>query len=80
MAELVPEPTNKFDPNAIMVRIDGACVGYLSRGDAAKFGPAIKAAIKQQGTGCCRAMIAGRADGETDNLGVFLKLDAELVQ
>lgn len=79
MAELVPEPTNKYDPNAIMVQIDGACVGYLSRGDAVKFGPAIKSAIQKQGVGCCRAVIAGRAGGETDNLGVFLNLDAELV-
>jgi hypothetical protein len=79
MAELVPEPTNKYDPNAIMVQIDGACVGYLSRGDAVKFGPAIKAAVQKQGVGCCRAIIAGRAGGETDNLGVFLHLDAELV-
>lgn len=79
MAELVPEPTNKYDSNAIMVQIDGSCVGYLSRGDAVKFGAAIKAAIQKQGVGCCRAMIAGRAGGETDNLGVFLHLDAELV-
>ncbi|HST68991.1 MAG TPA: HIRAN domain-containing protein [Solirubrobacterales bacterium] len=79
MAELVPEPTNRYDPNAIMVQISGACVGYLSRGDALKFGPAIRSAIEQQGVGCCRAVIAGRSDGETDNLGVFLRLDAELV-
>jgi hypothetical protein len=79
MAELVPEPTNPFDPNAIMVRIDGACVGYLSRGDATKFGPAIRAAINRQGSGSCRAVIAGRALGETDNLGVFLHVDADLV-
>jgi hypothetical protein len=79
MAELVPEPTNKFDANAIMVRIDGACVGYLSRADAVKFGPAIRAGIKQQGSGSCRAVIAGRAHGETSNLGVFLHLDAEMI-
>jgi hypothetical protein len=79
MAELVPEPSNRFDPNAIMVHIDGARVGYLSRGDARKFGPAIRAAIDMQGFGSCRAVIAGRAHGETDNLGVFLHVDAELL-
>jgi len=79
MAELIPEPSNPYDSNAVMVQIDGACVGYLSRSDAVKFGPAIRAAIQGQGTGCCRAVIAGRAQGETDNLGVFLHLDAELV-
>lgn len=79
MAELVPEPDNRYDPNAIMVRIDGDCVGYLSRGDALKYGPAIKAGIERQGSGCCRAVIAGRASGKTDNLGVFLRLDPELI-
>jgi hypothetical protein len=34
LAELVPEPTNPHDRHAIMVTINGACVGYLSRQDA----------------------------------------------
>jgi hypothetical protein len=75
MAELVPEPTNPYDPNAIMIKIDGRQVGYLSRRDAAELGHAISEAILRQGTGMCRAVIAGRADGETQNLGVFLHLD-----
>ena len=50
MAELVPEPTNPYDRNA----------------------------IKRQGSGACRAVIAGHASGDTDNLGVFLHLDAEV--
>lgn len=72
MAELVPEPTNTHDKNAIMVKIDGRKVGYLSRQDAKELGPAIAEGIKRQGTGMCRAVIAGHAGGETDNLGVFL--------
>ncbi|HUB99016.1 MAG TPA: HIRAN domain-containing protein [Solirubrobacterales bacterium] len=75
IAELVPEPTNKHDSNAIMVQIDGRCVGYLSRSDARTYGPAIIDGIQQQGTGICRAYIAGRANGETTNLGVWLHLD-----
>lgn len=47
MAELVPEPTNPHDPNAIMVQIDGRCVGYLSRDDAVVYGPAIKEGIRE---------------------------------
>lgn len=78
LAELVPEPTNPHDPHAIMVTINGACVGYLSRQDAAILGPAVRAAIKQQRSGACRAVIAGRTNGDTDNLGVFLHLDAEM--
>jgi len=78
MAELVPEPTNPYDRHAIKVTINGACVGHLSREDAVTLGPAIRAAIKRQGSGACRAVIAGHASGETDNLGVFLHLDAEV--
>lgn len=73
-AELVPEPTNRYDPNAVRVDIDGACVGYLSRVDAVELGSAIKEALSGHGSGLVRAAIAGRADGETDNLGVFLHL------
>ena len=74
MAELVPEPTNPHDENAIMVKIGGRQVGYLSREDAEELGPAIANGITQQGTGMCHAVIAGHADGDTDNLGVFLHL------
>jgi HIRAN domain len=76
MAELVPEPTNPYDRNAIKVTINGACVGHLSRKDAVTLGPMVQEAIKHQGNGMCRAVIAGRANGDTDNLGVFLHLDA----
>jgi HIRAN domain len=79
MAELVPEPTNPHDSNAIMVRVEGRQVGYLSRADAVRLGPSIREAVGAQGVGMCRAFIAGRADGDTDNLGVFLHLDAEVI-
>lgn len=80
-AELVPEPTNRYDPNAVRVDIDGACVGYLSREDAVELGPAISEALSEHGSGLVRAVIAGRAAGETDNLGVFLhlRLNCEIV-
>lgn len=80
-AELVPEPTNRYDPNAVRVDIDGACVGYLSREDAVELGPAISEALAEHGSGLVRAVIAGRAAGETDNLGVFLhlRLNREIV-
>jgi len=74
-AELVPEPTNRYDPNAVRVDINGACVGYLSRADAVELGPAISEALSDHGSGLVRAVIAGRADGDTDNLGVFLHLN-----
>ncbi|WDF34560.1 HIRAN domain-containing protein [Arthrobacter agilis] len=40
-AELVPEPDNPHDANAISVRIKGRVVGYLSRDDAARFVPVL---------------------------------------
>lgn len=30
--ELVPEPDNPYDPNAIMVQADGRCIGYVPKG------------------------------------------------
>lgn len=73
-AQLVPEPTNPYDPNAVRVDIEGNCVGYLSRADAVELRPVIMRAISEQGSGLVRAVIAGRAEGDTDNLGVFLDL------
>jgi hypothetical protein len=74
-AELVPEPTNPYDPNAVQVLIEERLVGYLSRADAAELGPAIVAERERTGGGLCRAAITGHKDSETTNLGVFLHLD-----
>jgi hypothetical protein len=39
---LVREPDNKFDPNAVMVWIDGKHVGYIPSKDAAALAPFIE--------------------------------------
>lgn len=44
-AELVPEPTNKFDPNAVMVVAGGIHVGYLPKEVSASYFPALTALI-----------------------------------
>ena len=36
-AELVPEPNNPYDPQAVVARIEGYTVGYLSRAKARAF-------------------------------------------
>jgi hypothetical protein len=36
-ATLVPEPTNPFDGNAVMVQIQGEVVGYLTRSEARRY-------------------------------------------
>lgn len=73
-AALVPEPDNPYDSNAVRVEIQGKLVGYLSRADAEELNEAIVDATQREQNGLVRAMIAGREDGETTNLGVFLEL------
>lgn len=41
VAVLVPEPTNRFDPDAVAVHVDGQRIGYLPREDAARFRPTL---------------------------------------
>ena len=36
-ATLVPEPENPFDPSAVVVKIQGEIVAYLSRNDARRY-------------------------------------------
>ena len=75
LAVLVPQPSNRHDPNAVMVQVDGQLVGYLSRGDAADYGPAFQTAAAMGKVIACEARIAGRGPGsDTDNLGIFLHL------
>jgi hypothetical protein len=44
-AHLVPEPTNRFDANAVQVLIDGGVVGYLPRDDAARYSPILSSLV-----------------------------------
>ena len=75
-AVLMPEPNNPVDPDAIAVSIDGQLVGYLSREDAAAYGPGLRQLMKDPSKGfvAVEATIAGggqRQDG-LGRLGVFL--------
>ncbi|MGH2941915.1 MAG: HIRAN domain-containing protein [Solirubrobacteraceae bacterium] len=75
-AALVPEPENRYDPNAVAVYIGGEKVGYLSRRDALDYQPAMQA-LRAAGyqAGVCRGCIAGQGPGsEKLNLGVYLYL------
>lgn len=74
-AVLLSEPTNPYDPGAVMVWSGGRHVAYLSRSDAAAYRPAIAAAAAVDHLIACPARIAGRGQaGETTNLGIFLHL------
>jgi HIRAN domain len=75
IAALVPEPSNPYDSNAVMVQIDGRHVGYLSREDAVAYRPMIQEVARRGQFIASRARIAGHGPGaRTSNLGVFLHL------
>jgi hypothetical protein len=73
-AALVPEPTNRYDPNAIRVHIQaGAHVGYLSAEDAVEYRDVAKVLIEQKAIGLCRAKLIGGTPGKP-SIGVVLDL------
>lgn len=77
VAALVPEPDNKYDPNAVMVQVNGDPVAYLSKEDAAAYAPMLAQVASTGRFLACKARIAGRAPehgGTTSNLGIFLRL------
>ena len=71
------EPENKYDSNAVQVRVGEAIVGYLSRADAEAFQPMLRALEADHIVGCCDAHIRGgwdRGDGDTGYFGIFLSM------
>ena len=79
VALLVPEPSNRYDPNAVQVMIEGKVVGYLSRRNAAILqGPILAKMRREQRAVACRARIVGgwdRGRGDRGHFGVRLYLD-----
>lgn len=75
---LIPEPTNRYDPNAVAIyAVDGGIVGYLSREDAEEYQPAIAAFIKTRGEyPSCNAMMAG-GRGDKETIGIWLDIDLD---
>lgn len=71
-ALLVREPDNPHDPKAVMVQVEGECVGYLSRHNAARFGPKVKAMEERGEPAICMAFIGRGPDHE--NLGIVLHI------
>jgi hypothetical protein len=79
VALLVPEPTNRYDPNAVQVMIDGTVVGYLSRANAEVLQPRILEMVRRTRRAvACRARVVGgwdRGRGDRGHFGVRLYLD-----
>src|SRR5690606_2129456 len=46
-AQLIPEPDNRYDPNAVSVRINGRRVGYLPREEAARYAGVLSALLER---------------------------------
>ncbi len=74
VAQLVPEPSNKHDRNAIRVCIDGGTVGYLAREETSEFHFAIAAMAGTPAT--ARASITGGVAGKA-HYGVVLNCSPE---
>ncbi|MEX1046933.1 MAG: HIRAN domain-containing protein [Actinomycetota bacterium] len=72
LALFVPEADNPHDSNAVAVHIADECVGYLSRTDAKRLGPALTDLCNQGKPVGCKAEIRG-----SDPLGVALYFDPD---
>jgi hypothetical protein len=57
----VPEPSNKYDINAVAVRIEGAIVGHIDRDEALLVGVMLRKLGGGEGL-FCRGTIRGGAD------------------
>jgi HIRAN domain len=56
VAELRAEPTNRYDPNAVVVLVGNRVVGYLARDEAAEYQPVL---LGWAGPATCEARIKG---------------------
>lgn len=74
-AELVREPENPYDTEAIAVLIGGQHVGYLSRQNARKYKAVVNETVKNYERATCHATIVGgwnRGNGDEGHFGVRL--------
>lgn len=78
-AALVPEPKNRYDPNAIAIHIGGEVVGYLSREDAAVWSPVVLRVTAAGGILSPKARVWGRHDPD-DREGLFCSVRLALPQ
>ncbi len=77
VANLVPEPENAADPDAVAVVVAGRRVGYLPRAEASRRREVITATIRLRGEATCAATIVGgweREHGDVGYFGVRLRL------
>lgn len=68
------EPSNPYDPAAIVIKCDGWTCGYLPRAAAKQWGPAVKSVEASGHTVFCRARLSG--GGPDRRYGIWLNLSA----
>lgn len=83
-ATIHAEPTNKYDPNAIVVELGGKTVGHLSASDATRYRAPFATLAAQGLVGSCTAQIRGGwedADGRHDyGVTVYIDTPARLTE
>lgn len=71
IAELVPDPENRYDPNAVEVHINGLVVGHIGREEAGDLRPLIEESHELHGQATCPATIRGGWDRGRGRVGFF---------
>ncbi len=79
-AELVLEPDNPYDIDAVRVDVGGRAVGYIPRDEAPDFHSVITALWAEGAPATCRATLTGGWERPDDrgHIGVRLDIDNEL--
>lgn len=78
VAHLVMDDRNPHDNKAVVVRVDGAVVGYMSRDDARSFRRRLSAKRLAGMTTTCSACVVGggtRKNGEALSYGIRLDME-----
>jgi hypothetical protein len=68
-AELVREPGNLYDPNAVRIQADGHPLAYVPKEDAPRFHAVIDKLVGQGRPAMCRARLTGGWDGGAGDRG-----------
>ncbi len=74
-AEVIPEPSNRYDSNAVRIQVGGRLVGYLARADAVVYQPLLLPHSAAGRIPACEARIKGgytTDDGFQASLGIEL--------
>jgi hypothetical protein len=77
LGQLVPEPQNRYDSNAVAVYLGGQVVGHLSREDAEEYqGALIAMARRGHSLGCLGELTGGflMRDGRRASIGLVLHI------